>query len=482
VLKLSEELAPLRPVTDLLETVLRVATARRRRVWLVGGIVRDVLRGRSVTDLDFITSGRGLSDFLRHLAREVRAARVPLDETLPTIRLVPRGRGCYLDFSAIQGDKLADDLYRRDFTINALALDLAALEGDRPEFIDLYGGRKDLGDGLIRMVHPGVFADDPLRLLRAVRFRALYDYTIEPATRQQMGQEAEGLRRISAERNRVELLRTFSTNHSGRALRELAELGLLGPALQLSEPVTGENVEAAVRGAELLDKDYPAIRRVFPWNELPDGPPVEGSLLGATRFLVVTALTLGCLRRRLPGEGRSEQVMLRYAIDQLRFSRQEALLLAQLVPEAAPKTLLSAEPPPDKNWLDRWFWRWGDRGPLKALVTVLLDDGWSEEQREAFLATVAEAWEIRYRGKLREPTPVGGGELVGTLGIPRSPVVGVLVRELHFRAFCGEVTNREEALCTARQLLPEITAARLPARPICGGVVFKDLLVDRVHD
>src|SRR5437763_10234033 len=158
--------------------------------FLVGGAVRDLLLGRGTVDLDVAIEGdaravaRELAGRLGGEAKEhdrfgtatVRAGDLTVD--LATTR-----RETYAEPGAlpeVEPARLGEDLARRDFTINAMAASLGAAA--LGELVDPHGGREDLEAGVIRVLHPGSFTDDPTRLLRAVRYEARFGFRMDPET------------------------------------------------------------------------------------------------------------------------------------------------------------------------------------------------------------------------------------------------------------------------------------------------------------
>jgi tRNA nucleotidyltransferase (CCA-adding enzyme) len=148
------------------------------------------------------------------------------------------------------------DLARRDFTINAMALPLSGA----PELIDPHGGHADLERGLLRVLHPSSFVDDPTRAIRAARYAARFDFELEPGTEALL--RATDLGTVSAERRQNELLRLAAEPTGVKGLALLAEWGLL-------QPRPG-GLELAARVAELL--------AASPWNEV---APHDRTLLAA---------------------------------------------------------------------------------------------------------------------------------------------------------------------------------------------------------
>jgi len=160
-----------------------------RRLYVVGGILRDILlkEVKDGPDIDFAVDGKAV-ELARSVARSLRAGFVVLDEEHGTGRVVVKGQGkpMTLDFTDLRGRDIKEDLFRRDFAINSMACGLEeALAGKSLQrcLIDPWGGAKDLGARRVRAVDPRAFDEDPLRVLRAFSSCALFDFSMEPRTR-----------------------------------------------------------------------------------------------------------------------------------------------------------------------------------------------------------------------------------------------------------------------------------------------------------
>ena len=197
-------------------------------VWLVGGPVRDLLLGRDIHDWDFAVAEKGCA-LARKVANALRAAYYPLDDERDTGRVVVTDphthRPVMLDFAVLRGATLEEDLRRRDFTINAMAL---TLEG---ALIDPTAGQADLESKLIRMTGPASFKDDPVRLLRAVRQANALHFHLEARTEMALRAQALSITTVTAERVRDELLEMLRTAPAAHSLRALADMGLLSHVL-----------------------------------------------------------------------------------------------------------------------------------------------------------------------------------------------------------------------------------------------------------
>lgn len=223
---------------EIITTLAKAFGARQRQLYIVGGTVRDVLLQRSQShDADLATDAR--PDEIKQIVAPTHpSAMVLVGERFGTVRLHygndiieittfrsetynPASRKPEVCF----GDNLLDDLQRRDFTINALARH--PLTG---QIIDPFGGRQDLEAHVLRAVgnEPDQrFAEDPLRLLRAVRFAAQLNFSIESQTTHSILRQAATLQHISRERIRDEMNKLLLSDHPALGLDLLVELGLM---------------------------------------------------------------------------------------------------------------------------------------------------------------------------------------------------------------------------------------------------------------
>ena len=254
------------PLRKKLAAARRLASKKKKPLYLVGGAVRDLFLGRAVTDLDLAVEGDGVA-FARALARELGARPRP-HERFGTVTLeLPDGSR--LDVASTRAETydthgalprvaaapLEQDLARRDFTINAMALRIAPQR--LPVLIDPFGGARDLERRTIRMLQEASPQDDPTRAFRAVRYANRLRFRIDPGTRRWIG-EAARLRAfdaVSGDRLRRELRLLFSEPDPARAVRLMGTLGIdrkVDPDLRHDAPVL-----ASLRRAEGLSRRHP---------------------------------------------------------------------------------------------------------------------------------------------------------------------------------------------------------------------------------
>lgn len=206
--------------------------------FVVGGFVRDLLLRRRNLDLDLVVEGDGLA-FARALGREM-GAHIKAHKRFGTAVLVFPD-GFKLDVAmartesyrhpaalpVVQPSSIEKDLYRRDFTINTLAIRLNPRRFG--ELVDLYGGCQDLKAKTIRVLHDLSFVDDPTRVFRAIRFEQRYGFRLDRETRAQIRNVVTGdlVARLSGHRLREELVRLCSEKEPHKAIARLGKLGLL---------------------------------------------------------------------------------------------------------------------------------------------------------------------------------------------------------------------------------------------------------------
>ncbi|PWH19011.1 MAG: hypothetical protein DDG59_04365 [Anaerolineae bacterium] len=215
------------------------ALAGSAAIYLVGGAVRDALLGKTITDFDFVVSENSLQ-IARRVANALSGAYYPLDSQRQYGRVVwssPQGERIKLDFALQVGNSIEEDLQHRDFTVNAIALDL-----QRPQrIIDPLHGAQDILAKTLRACSDEAFRHDPLRVIRGIRFALTLNFRIEPPTWRSMVANAPGLVTVSAERKAEELFRLLSSHAVASGIRLLDRVGAL--PYTLPELLTLKRVE-----------------------------------------------------------------------------------------------------------------------------------------------------------------------------------------------------------------------------------------------
>ncbi|NLT42528.1 MAG: CBS domain-containing protein [Anaerolineae bacterium] len=250
----------------LIQRVADLADAQGYNIYAVGGFVRDLLLGFPNLDLDFVVEGDAIA-----LAQAVQAelgGQVRCHRRFGTAKwLLERGPDGapadhlpeHIDFATartefyerpsalpiVERSSIKQDLHRRDFTINTLAI--AMNPGRLGEVLDFFGGLRDLDQGLIRVLHSLSFVEDPTRVLRAVRLEARLGFRIEPRTAELIDDAADLLGRTSGERVAAELMLILDEQAPERALLRLQRFGILQQVLgnvELSPRLLGDMSQA----------------------------------------------------------------------------------------------------------------------------------------------------------------------------------------------------------------------------------------------
>lgn len=451
--------------------------AENRSVWLVGGAVRDRFLERASVDFDFAVADDALA-LARAVADALQGAYFTLDSERGTGRVIAQGGPRVwrrLDFAALRGPTIEDDLKARDFTVNALALELT--EGSE-RLVDPTGGLRDLKDRRLRLCGPRALEDDPVRALRAVRLAAELEFRLDPAVIAAIPRAREGLGRISVERIRDEFFLILSAERPSRPLRVLDQVDLLGEVLPELAPPVGSEAAGGPQGA-----DFNLLRRLEVLMAAIVGTYVEEAAADMT--LGQASLRLGRFREDLASElgqqlsvGRPRRSLLVLAAlyvgrartedgeqlagraEALRLSRAEMKHLDKIAAETA-RTGEWLPPGDDRRALYRFFNRLGKAGVEVALLALsrFLSRSSGPPDQEAWQAKVEQARAVLgpyFEGDdtLLDPLPlVRGDELIQELDLAPGPRVGLLLERIREAQAAGEIDTREQALELARELL-----------------------------
>uniref|UniRef100_A0A7C4CDH2 CBS domain-containing protein n=1 Tax=Fervidobacterium thailandense TaxID=1008305 RepID=A0A7C4CDH2_9BACT len=227
---------------NLLRLLGTYGTELRMSVYVVGGFVRDLLLNIPNYDVDIVVEGteeKAGIEFAKYVGKELNATVVPYEKFL-TASIIFRD-GYKIDIATARteyyespGDlpqvdisTIKKDLYRRDFTINAMAIKLNPQEFGT--LYDFFSCRKDLENGIIRVLHNLSFVEDPTRMIRAIRFEQRYNFRMEERTLELLKKNLEEnyLERVSGARIRQEIEKILEEKEPIKAFRRMAELGVL---------------------------------------------------------------------------------------------------------------------------------------------------------------------------------------------------------------------------------------------------------------
>ncbi|MDP2940938.1 MAG: hypothetical protein Q8N85_01605, partial [Candidatus Omnitrophota bacterium] len=263
---------------DLIHLCRDIASQQQVRAYLVGGFVRDLLLGAENLDLDIAVEGDAIkfaAEFARCLKAQVIRHRqfgtaTVKSEAMGKIDFATARKEVYpapAQLPEVSRGSLKDDLFRRDFTINCLAISIS--RDDFGSLIDFFGGKTDLERKKIRVLHGLSFQDDPMRVLRAIRFEQRYHFRIEPFTLRKLKEAVKSgmLDKTGPHRLRDELILILKERKPLQGLKrldELAGLSFISPGLKFS--VNAQKLLRAVEKEIAWFKDnFPRRRPLDSW-------------------------------------------------------------------------------------------------------------------------------------------------------------------------------------------------------------------------
>ncbi len=475
-------------------------------IYLVGGAIRDALLDRPSYDLDFVTGGEALR-IARGIANQLNAAYFPLDPKRKVARIIlppaeqvrwTGNRPARIDFSVFQGKDLEEDLRGRDFTFNAMAVEVR----DLGSLIDPLGGASDLLGRRLRACSATSFVNDPVRILRAARFAVDLNMKVSAETTGWLREAVGKLDSVSAERIRDELFRILVLRHPSTALRLLDQVGALDQILPEVCALKGVS-QSAPHILDAWDHTLDTLSRLESVLEVlkPEFDPDKAGNLS----LGLVVLQLGQFRGKLaehlasalnverPHRGllflaalyhdvgkretRSEQDggKVRFlGHDQagarqakkralaLKLSKTECDRLACIVSQHMRPSLLShTEELPSRKAVYHFFRDSGAAGVdicilsladmLATYGATLPQDRWARHLE--VVRTLLDAWWEGRQERVLPAMVINGDELMEALALPPGPTVGYLLEAIREAQISHEVTNRQEAISLAKSLM-----------------------------
>ena len=435
-----------------------------RRFYFVGGTVRDCALGRPPQDIDLVFTGR-LRDWLRR--HRLPGRLVPLKPELDEYRLV-LGSDFWIDLSGLRAENLWQDLERRDFTLNSIAVPL-----DLATVLDPTDGLRDLRRRRIRAFRQRNLRSDPVRLLRAFRFQSVLGFEVDPQTLRWIGRLRARIHQSAPERIHEELMRLFAGRWVFEACTGLRTTGLL---FELFPELRAMDLtfQRYLTDQNLLDHTLDTLRHLQAWVFALDDTPLapyfpelqpvlEDPERRALLFLAALLHDIGKPRTlSRDAEGRThflnhERVGARMAaqrLQALRFARREWETVAFLVRHHMYPHHLAWDPHMTDRAVARYVRRMGEWAyPL--LLLAIADALASPPEligisRHLLLARKLREIQERQRRAPRQRLLTGHD--LKALGIPEGPVYREILETIQEEFLAGRLQSRAEALARAREL------------------------------
>lgn len=487
-----------------LEGLLPFLASLRPGIYMVGGYLRDYFLGNVSDDVDFIVRGDPLpvaagvaeryhGKYFR-LKGEEHTCRVVIDE---------EERRRTVDLSPLRGFGIETDLSLRDFTVNAMAVEVDRLvkEGSvllPRDLVDKHYGWRDLSQGILRECHNETFLTDPVRLVRALRFHHVLGLRFEERTLNHLKKYAFLIGRVPGERLAAELLETLRHEGTSRVFEDVASTGLLQHIFpELVETVGLE--QNAYHHLDVWSHTMLTIDELDGLLRAPAGVYPEHAdvmtermgrrlqdLYGHDAFLRLAALyhdtgKVEAFSRDETGrihfhghQGRSMEAVLRLA-DRLRLSRRAREYLAAVVGKHM-DIGLSVKEEFSPRRLRRMVGRLGEELPDIVLLSTAdrfaTRGPLTTEESLSRYVKVCRMLLDEYRREEEMPPLLRGRDLLEELGMRQGPAVGKILGEVRAAQLEGTVRSREEALGLAARLLAsgkDASRAQEERRVVPGG-------------
>jgi tRNA nucleotidyltransferase/poly(A) polymerase len=271
-------------LTTQLKNVSAVGFKHTVNLYLVGGTLRDFLLGRDCSDYDF--TAIGAKEIAMEFSSTQKLPLVKLDNTpgRETFRVVLQDN-LYFDFTEMQGSTIDEDLSQRDFTINAIAIQLDDFLQNKKTYIDPFNGQDDLLKNSVRKIPGPVFNSDPLRLLRAFRFACTLGFAIDSDTLDQIAQHREKISRVSVERIYYEWILILQSLASSGTLQRMDDIGLLESVFpEIKQIKVSPQWEHCFSSCRFLDSYFSGSSKTMPLQIDPVAPELSPRKCALLKF------------------------------------------------------------------------------------------------------------------------------------------------------------------------------------------------------
>jgi len=488
---------PRRPLvwSDVVLDLADIVATRHESVYIVGGAVRDAYLHHPTKDLDLTTDGSA-SQLGRFIANQLSGDFYVLDAERDVARVLldfPMHGRLVIDLAGFRGDTLLADLQDRDFTLNAMAVDL---KGDLSLLIDPLNGENDLSGRVLKRCSDHAIADDPIRALRAVRQSVQFNARIHTDTLADIRKLATTLNNTSPERIRDEFFKLLALNKPVRALRVADAVGLLAEILPETQPLkqlmlnTPQGVDSWQHTLAVVDKLHAILMTISPKRTTETAAAFDLGMIVMTldryrpqlqahiasqwvegrshwALLLLVALLHEAGKPGVSHEStwehdtfhgfeRAGKVIASERVDALRLSNDEKQRVTQVIQAQMMPVQLDVT---SRVELHRFWHRLGVSGVdvcLLAMAEYLGTHGVAVNQ-DAWLAflekinTILDVYFNQYERVVAPPPVIDGTVLMDSLGLKAGALIGELLTIIREAQVEDKVKTLEDALRVARR-------------------------------
>ena len=474
------------------EIISFLEPSRNHQVWLVGGFIRDLLNGKKECfDIDLAL---GFNPFkaAREYARSTNSGVVILDEERHIIRIVrtlENGKSYTFDLSEFRADDIDEDLKSRDFTFNAISAPLfddglKLIKNNKIKLYDPLAGEKALKDRVLEPCSKNLFIDDPLRIMRAFRFGALYNTSLSDELIKLIAESKNLLKSVSGERIRDELFKIFTIKDSYKWIHLIDELKIFDiilPELSVCHGVSQNewhHLDVFDHSLLSLEKVETLLNIPAPytwWNEL--SSYLNEIISGSRTYLQI--LKFGCLLHdvgKVPCKAINPETgkvifhrhevegarMMKDISERLRLSSKELTFLQNLVKNHMRPGLILQQGISDKR-LYRFYNECG-RDAL-SICLVCLADRYSalgakvtNDYLVSFAAGIYQIMDVFYQQsqKTKIKPLLNGNEIMNIFNLKPGPIIKKLIDTLEEAQYAEEISTKEEAVKLLSIELPKL--------------------------
>lgn len=435
-------------------------------VYLVGGYVRDLFLNKTSNDRDIVVFNNSAEKLAREIQEKIDGFFVELDVENQIYRVIAQNKIDYVDIALGVGENIEEDLKRRDFTINSVAINLKTFE-----IIDLFNGVQDIKDKKINLISEKNIEEDALRIFRIARFQAVLDFDIEEEMFEIVSKYINLLENIAIERINYEIMKMFDGKYTTKGLLTLDKMGLIEkyfpemvevktipPNSHHHLPLFFHCLETVNQIQNKIQEYDIKIKNYFDEKNL--GAHSRLSYLKLAGFLHDVGKPLTWTIEEDTGRHRfikhddiGSQIIVQ-TLKNLKFSNKQIKYIQNLIKyHIYPSALICEEGASDKvlnryfrkmedNALDIIFLAMADRLSAKgeAITEKMINDNLSH------LNLMIAFYFDKFLNQKPLEKLLDGNEIIEILGIKKSPILGKIIKDLKEAQINSEVITKEDAI------------------------------------
>ena len=433
---------------SILSELLNLASHEKVKLFVVGGTLRDHIMHNNISDIDL--TGTNAAQLGIRFADSLNFRHISLDQTpgRSTTRIIlPQQK--HFDLTDMQGKTIIEDLEKRDFTINSMGQELSDYLSNKKTIVDLYSGKKDLNNLIIRATSKSVFQADPLRMVRAFRFAAKMNFSIDKETLQGISLYRKNISTAAGERVWQELLSFFEADNTGDLINLMQKSKLLSCIL----PEFFINWEEILTFYKRLENIISNLVLYFPKHT----PKLNSSERALLKFSVLLkeidkSISIENINRKNYGIPNTFKTL-----KALKASNNEIAFICKAIQNSHVFSNSLASDLNNSSLYDLCVLG-GDQLVAGLLLKVcslpILDS--SDFQKYEKLYSCAQLLEFyfgSYLPVLGEKALLNGNDLIRIFNISPSPALGNVLQSIHRAQVLGEIKTSKEAKDLAEKLL-----------------------------